>query len=100
MHSCSMPPVLRDFVKAALWLKLKTMETLHPWLQEPMLCPICAVCETHTHVLSQCKYLCLAAKVVAQCFDDVTVRQVVYTPVQLLNCALDVLPGSPLATVL
>ena len=47
-----------------------------------------------------CKYLCLAAKVVAQCFDDVTVRQVVYTPVQLLNCAPDVLVGSLLATFL
>ena len=76
------------------------MEWLHPWLQEPMLCLICAVRETHTHVLSQCKSLCLAAKVVAQSFDDVTVRQVVYTPVQLLNSALDVLLGSLLATVL
>ena len=64
VHSCSMPFVLRDVVKAALWLKLNTMERLHPWLQEPMLCPICAVRETHIHVLSQCKYLCLAAKVV------------------------------------
>ena len=92
--------VLRDFVIAALWLKLNTMERLPRWLKEPMLCPICAVRETDVHVLSQCKYLCLAAKVVAQCFDDVMVRQVTYTPVHLLKCAPDVLLGSPLATVL
>ena len=74
LHACSMPPVVRDFVKAVLWLKIKTLERLHPWLQEPTLCPICAMRETHAHVLSKCKYLCFAAKVGPQCFDDMTVR--------------------------
>ena len=51
LHSASMTPILRDFVKESLWLKLKTMERLHPWLREPMLCPIGAVKETHEQPL-------------------------------------------------
>ena len=100
LHYASMTPILRAFVKESLWLKLKTMERLHPCFREPMLCPICAVKETHEHVLSQCKYLCLAAKIVSQCFADVTVPDVLYTPFELLAAPPVSLLQSSLSVVL
>ena len=99
LHSAPMTLILRDFVKESLWLKLKTMEGLHPRVREPMLCPICAVKETHEHVLSQCKYLCLVAKIVSQFFADVTVRDVLYTPFGLLAASPVILLQSSLSVV-
>ena len=64
-----------------------------------MLCPIFALRETPIHVLCQCKYLCFVAKVVNQCFDNLTVRQVMYKPVHLINPAPYVLLLSFLAMV-
>ena len=76
------------------------MVRLHPWLREPMLCPICAVKETHEHVLSQCEYLCLTAKIVSKCFADVTVRRVMYMPFELLVASPVIVLQSSLSAVL
>ena len=97
--SCVRPPVLFEFAHQALWRKLRTLPRLQPWLHEPGLCPICNTPETYEHVLTECKYLKIAVKVISQCFADYRHGDDTLSLPQLLNSPPDVVLSAPVGPV-
>ena len=99
LRQATMPPALFEFAHQALWRKLRTLPRLQPWLHEPGLCPICNTPETHEHVLTECKYLKIAVKVISQCFADYRHGDDTLSLPQLTNSPPDVLLSAPVGPV-
>ena len=90
-NALRLPGRLREFVCAALWRKLPVGDRIAVWVPHARCCPLCGDVETHTHAVSACHNLGVAAGLILQLLPRPEVDGI---PRSLTDLVLNHLPVS------
>ena len=65
---CRLPGSDVDSIRKTLWRKQLVGDRLKSWRPERLLCPLCQVPETMSHMMLRCKFWHFAFSIIDQCF--------------------------------
>ena len=75
LMSCGLPASDIDFIRKTLWRKQPVGDRLKSWRPDRLLCPLCQVPKTMSHMMLHCKFLHFAFPVIDQCFPPYVVGE-------------------------